>query len=363
MSRVLLPVLALLVGCAPPDQGFWPKSQVSPGMLADMARLDFLDPIEDVPPSWTRDHLDFPGDPGWAEELEDDPPEIAMSLEAVLQRTRWGESLARCQIEVGFRDVGDDDDSSQGSDLSVLVIPDATGTCAYTALRPEEIEDPVGFGTGEDDWELSGTLSGADTIYLHSETTTLTLHRQEIGAGQVRYEVPSCSIADFPFGQVFDLEVPSLEGAAIPGFYVEEALAVGPDLRFREPVVSLSADILYHRADSPIYGVWDDLGPPPVVLGEALEPDRMIFVRNHTEGSRAPFEALACLPPDRQMAVGPEALALLEANPDRVTEAYYIAFQVDTVFNTPAFEAPWGQTVYARSTVSESGEVHLYEAD
>ena len=242
MFRVVLPVLALMAGCASPDQGFWLKNSHSPGLPGDVARLDFLDLPDGAPPSWDRDHLDFSGEPGVDEELEETPPEIEMSLEAVLQRTRWGESLGRCQIEVAFREAETDPAPSQGSASPMILLPETAGTCAYTALAPEEAGDPVGPGSGEDDWELLGTLSGSDVIYLHSETTTLTLHRQEIAGGKVRYELAECSIADFPFGQVFDLEVPSLEGAAIPGFYVEEALAVSPDVWLREPLVSLSAE-------------------------------------------------------------------------------------------------------------------------
>ncbi len=297
------------------------------------------------------------------EELEETPPEIEMYLEAVLQRTRWGESLGRCQIEVAFREAETDPAPSQGSASPMILLPETAGTCAYTALAPEEAGDPVGPGSGEDDWELLGTLSGSDVIYLHSETTTLTLHRQEIAGGKVRYELAECSIADFPFGQVFDLEVPSLEGAAIPGFYVEEALAVSPDVWLREPLVSLSAETLYHPADTSLHGVWDDLGVQPEVLGERLAPERMIFARNHNEGEFQPFEALACRPPDRQMVIRPEVLAHLQANPDPETHRYYIGFQVDTALSTPAFMAPWGQTVFARSTVSESGEIHLYTTE
>jgi hypothetical protein len=334
-------------------------------MPSEVSGLDFLDEPESEPPTWTQDHLDFPGDPGNVEEIEEVQPEIEMSLEAVLQRNRWGESLGRCQIEVAFREksVPMDPAPQPVSTPTIIALPTDPGTCAFTALAPMEAGAPMGGGSGSDDWELEGSLSGSEVIYLHSPSTTLTLHRQALDGGRVRYELPSCTIADFPFSEVFDLEVPALEGAAIPGFYVEEALGVGPDLSMTAPVVSRSVETLFHPADEPLYAVWDDVGPPPEVLGHRLEPTRMIFVRNHRVDEHQPFEALACRPPDRQMTLGPDTLAALRANPDADTEHFYLSFQVDTVFSTPEFEAPWGQTIFARSTVSESGDVHLYAVD
>jgi len=365
MFRFVLPFSVFSVGCAAPDQGFWNQSAVSAGWPDDMARLEYLEAGESSPPSWDVRHRDFPGAPGNHETVEDEPPEIEMAFEAVLQRTRWGESLGRCQIEVSFKEKAEpiEDGPPSGNPAQVILLPEDVGTCAYTALSPAEAGAPMGDGGGADDWQLEGTLSGADTIYLHSAETTLTLHRQPIAGGSVRYELPSCTMADFPFGHVFDLEVPHLEGAAIEGFYIEEALAVGPDVTLREPMVSLSAETLFHPADRPMYATWNDGGSPPEVLGDHLEAHRRIFVRNHNEGEHHPFEALACLPPDRQMTLHPETLSALRANPDPVTEHYYLAFQVDTVFTTPEFEAPWGQSVFARSTVSESGEIHMYESD
>ena len=365
MPRFVLPLMSLVVGCASPEQGLWSHSVVSPGIPSDVAGLDFVDEPESDPPAWTQDHLGFPGDPGDAEEIEEVQPEIEMSLEAVLQRNRWGGSLGRCQIEVAFREksVPTDPAPQPTSTPTTILLPTDPGSCAFTALAPMEAGLPMAEGSGSDDWELEGSLSGSEVIYLHSPTTTLTLHRQALDGGRVRYELPSCTIADFPFSQVFDLEVPALEGAAIPGFYVEDALAVGPDLIMAAPVVSLSVETLFHPVDEPLYAVWDDSGPPPVVLGDWLDPARMIFVRNHRVDEHQPFEALACRPPDRQMTLDPDTLAALWANPDAHTEHFYLAFQVDTTFSTPAFEAPWGQTVFARSTVSESGDVHLYEVD
>lgn len=363
MFRPMLLILGLASGCAAPDQGFWNHSPVSPGWPDDMARLEFLEDRDPAPSPWDVRHRDFPGQPGHTETIDEEPPEIEMSFEAVMQRTRWGESLGRCQIEVAFREKSDPEDTGPppGNPGDVIWLPETSGECAYTALRPMEPGAPGGEGDGADDWELEGSLSGADTIYLHSPQTTLTLHRQAVSGGKVRYELPSCTMADFPFGQIFDLEVPHLEGAAIPGFYIEEALAVGPDVTVRQPMVSLSAETLFHPSDRPLVAVWDDAAAPPEVLGDRLDARRMIFVRNHHEGEHHPFEALACLPPDRQMTLPPETLAALQANPDAATEHYYLAFQIDTVFETPEFEAPWGQSVFARSTVSESGEIHLYD--
>jgi len=364
MSRAVLSLCALVIGCSQPEQVLWFQSGDSPGMPADPATLEDLEARQDGSTSWIAGQLDVPGLPGVTETIDEPAVEFEMALEAVLQRNRWGRALGRCQIEVAFRIKNTGEvDGNGGPSSDMILIPEDYGSCAYTDLAPAESRGAEVSLTDEDDWELSGTISGADAIYLHSATTTLTLPRVNLSDGGVRYELTDCSEADFPFGQIFDLEVPSLEGASIPGFYVEEALAVGPDVWLLEPMVSRTEEVLIHPTDQSIVGIWEDLGPSPRVLGDVLAADRVIFLRNHLHGETMPFEALACRPPDRQMTISPESLAPLRANPDPVLEDYYIAYQVDTVFKTPSFEAPWGQSVFARSTVSESGEVHLYTAD
>jgi hypothetical protein len=68
----------------------------------------------------------------------------------------------------------------------------------------------------------------------------------------------------------------------------------------------------------------------------------VIRLKQPWAASHHPSEALACLPPGRQMTLHPKTLVVLRTNPDPVTEHYYLAFQVDTVFTTRELEAPWG---------------------
>jgi len=364
VSRVVLTMVGLLSGCAQLDQGFWSQSIHSAGWPADVARLEFIDSRDEDPYGLSPGPLDPPAVPGVTEEVDEPQPEIEMSIEAVLQRTRWGASVGRCQIEVAFRPKASSSSETPETPAGVqILLPEDPGSCAYTHLTAMETADPTGGSSGEDDWELEGTLSGADVIYLHSAEQSRTLHRQEIAGGVVRYELESCTEEDFPFGQIFDLEMPHKEGAAIAGFYMEEALAVGSDVVLMEPMASLEAEVLFHSIDEPLYGVWSELGPPPLMMDGRLEAQRMIFLRNHERGETTPFEALACRPPDVQMTLPPDTLEILQFNPDLETEDVYVAYQVDTVYSGHGRVAPWGQTVFSRSTVSESGDLHLFMED
>ena len=162
MLRTVLPLSVLVVGCGAPDQGFWNHSPVSAGWPDDVARLEYLDAREPAPDGWDVRHRDFPGGPGNYEDIEELPPEIEMSFEAVLQRTRWGESLGRCQIEVAFRQKTEADDGGPppGNPAEVILLPETPGECAFTALSPAEAGAPGGDGTGGDAWELEGPKPG-----------------------------------------------------------------------------------------------------------------------------------------------------------------------------------------------------------
>jgi len=310
-------------------------------------------------------------------EDEADPASIQMWIEAVFQRNRWGDGLGRCQVQVAFRRLAppsDDIPEEPATDpgLPQIELPEESGDCLYTNLVPTDPIDPDDVihdepppddVAGLDDWFVSGDMAAGEEIYLHSWDTTLVLTRQTLDRGELRYELEGCDESVFPFNQVFDLEVPFLEDAEIPGFYVDDAIAVGHDVWVTDPIPSLSAEVYFHPDGEAISFGWEHLGATPVVDEEILMPQRMIFARNHYEGEFIPFEALACLPAGTEMSLLAEDVTQLAMNPDEETEEYYVALQIDTVYESPAFTAPWGQTVMSKSTVSQSGEVHLYEVD
>lgn len=387
MPRTVPILVVFLIGCHP-DQKFALLVDESPA--GTWTRID--EPIEpnpelngDDPWPLVPTPIHVPGPPNDPEDPDSDEPDaptdetgIEMLLEAVLQRNRWGDGLGRCQIQVAFRklapptDPPPEDPTSETGPVHIE-LPDEAGRCVYTDLMPLEPTEDGESGDDEihdeppesadDDWFLSGDVDIGDEIYLHSWETTLVLKRQPLEHGDLRYELETCDEAHFPFEQIFDLEVPFIEDAEIPGFYVEQAIGVGHDVIVTDPVPSSTVETYFHPQGDLIAFVWDELGEAPIIDDTPLVPQRMIFARNHFDGERTPFEALACQPIHTNMDLSSEDIAHLKSNPDATTEEYYLTLQIDTVYTAPAFEAPWGQTVLAKSTVSESGEVHLYSAE
>jgi hypothetical protein len=377
------------LGCSS-EQGIGVLKEASPPGALTLADVD-PNPVpvvdEDADPwNLVPRPIRIPEVPSQPEEPEPDEEEeyedigIEMMIEAVLQRSRWGDSLGRCQVHVAFRRVQDEaeaaplGDAPAGSEGAIHIeLPSDAGVCLYTDLTPPEvdlgeevpedemIDEPVPGGDPDaDDWYLSGDIEGGEEIYIHSWDTTFVLTRQEVAHGELRYELEGCDESVFPFDQVFDLEVPYLEDVEIPGFFMEEAIGVGHDIRISGPVPARTVETYFHHQGAPIDFTWDELGDAPVIGDQPLVAQRMIFVRNHFEGEHVPFEALACRPDGSEMTLPAADLEGLESNPDIDTEDYYMALQIDTVYELPEFMTPWGQSVMSRSTVSDSGEVHLY---
>ena len=144
----------------------------------------------------------------------------------------------------------------------------------------------------------------------------------------------------------------------VPGFVVEDAFVVGTDVQILEPH-SPGQEVLHSAADV-LSAVWEDGGVVPDVGGEAASVERFIWARNRRVEEQMPFEALACSPSGMNMDLNQDDLAQLQPNFDGEEEVNVLSFQLDTVVTSPAFEAPWGQTIHVRSTVSDGGDILLY---
>lgn len=307
-------------------------------------------------------------------------PNVSMSLDVALQRMSWGENVSRCQIQIAFHKLAegegpanDPGEHESGGD-NIIDIPEDPGTCIYSPLNLEGENAPPteegnhddGTDPNDDNWQEAGDLSAAPEIYLHSAERTITLHQQPLEDGRVRYEWDGCDPDTFPFGEVFDVEVPNHDGDdSLPGFYVVEAFGVGPDMLLAEPIPN-DAFRLNVRNDEDIWAAWTHDGDAPLVRGQPMERDVKLFIRNYqwtSEGGTPEFEALACDPPGDWSEVRTEDLQLLVPNVTDVApeSPYYAAFQVDAHYDSPQVELPWGQTLKVRSTVTEGGTMHLWE--
>ena len=198
----------------------------------------------------------------------------------------------------------------------------------------------------------------ADVIELHSPQQTITLEQIGLEGDAVRYEWLDCDQDQFPFGQVFDLEMEDDPGLEVPGFLVEGAFAVGPDV-----AVEMVGSPYFHPQNADLHVSWMELHDWPTVRGEAVTVERIIWARNRMMDEPMPFEALACLPSGTEMTVSAMDWSKLEANESQQDRSHLVGLQIDTVANSPPFEAPWGQTISIRSTVSDGGNVHLVRAE
>jgi hypothetical protein len=313
----------------------------------------------------------------WPVEL-DEPwsgPEMDLSFDIALQRNGWGQNIGRCQIQLAFTNKGDDGWGSPEGPPVTVDYPQKAGECVYTDLTPmpSDSEDQGtsgnsgGGGDGvnpdEENWNLAGVFEGSDTVWLHSGYRSLALGRVQLDEGGVRYEWTGCNDEDFPFGEVFDVEVPPSEDEeGIQGFYVEQAFGIGPDMALLSPSDEPGdGGKVYHDSSEALTAVWEHDQPPPEL--HALELERRVDVvyRNFTKDMQ-PIEAVVCLPAEDMFTTEATAFEMLEANPDPMTQEVLLGFQVDAVYDSPPFMTPWGQSVRVRSLVTEGGNIHLYES-
>jgi hypothetical protein len=282
--------------------------------------------------------------------------DIELSIDVAIQRNKWGESLGRCHLQAALRtfDPKENEMVPYGESVgSRVILPQTPDTCVHSVLG--DPGPPIEPQSEEDNWQIAGEDVAAETIVLRSDQQTIVLEQVRLEGDSVRYEWTDCTEETFPYSQVFDLEMEDDPGLEVPGFIVEGAFAVGPDFAF----VGIGGDPYFHPQEEDLEVVWTELQEWPMIRGEPMEVERTVWARNRALDDPMPFEALACSPTDTRMVVGAQDWAQLEANDDEFDGVNLVGFQVDTVTNSPPFEAPWGQTISIRSTVSDGGDLHL----
>ena len=243
---------------------------------------------------------------------------------------------------------------SQGS---LVILPETPDTCVHSVL--DDPGPPMAPEGAEDNWQIAGEGVAAETLLLVSDQQTIVLDQVRLEGDSVRYEWIDCDQESFPFGQVFDLEMEDDPGLQVPGFVIEEAFAVGPDVSF----LNMDGQPYFHHQEDDLDVMWTELHDWPTIRGESVGIERILWARNRTMDDPMPFEALACLPSDTHIVVAAEDWSKLEANETQHDTTKLIGLQIDTVATSPPFEAPWGQTISVRSTVSDGGDVHLNRSE
>ncbi len=287
-------------------------------------------------------------------------PDIEFSIDIALQRSAWGTSIGRCHLQAAVRiyEPPDEDMSPYGeAGGTILEVPDDPLTCAHTII--EEQGEPIEIGGEGDNWAIAGEDIAAEEIILETSGQTIVLTATELESGSIRYEWEDCDQERFPFGKVLDLKLPDSDGAFIPGFTIDAAFAVGPDFEIVEP--QTAEPRIEHNQSTDLTLAWDDLHEMPRVRGENVSVERMIWARNRHMDDHQPFEALGCLPDNSGMTIGADQLRQLQGNAAGEEASVLLGIQIDTVVTSPAFLTPWGRTISVRSTVSDGGDLLLFE--
>ncbi len=361
--------------------------------LACMPDYQLLDPKrsnleEDPDETFLETEVEGDGDTEGENTFEDnqqidpndiDPNDIVpnLRLDAAIQHMGWGEQLTRCQIEVAFQRrhyQPREEDPNQGPPPER---PEEPGQCVFhREERPQG--DPNGGnggngnngGTGgngggsqPDDWFISGDLSGPDVLYLHSLERTITLQKVRAEDGMIRYEMADCRQETFPFGEIFDLEIPESNGngndqSAVPAAYIEAVLAFGPDIIIETP----ETDHMHHQyqgyASDGLYFSWDFAGPVPDMIEERMA----VRMTNNSNQPWVYNEGLDCIPDTRyDHQLWPEDLLQFTLSQYLGEGIFSIGLNVHGDYYGPEREDPWGNIFRARVNIMRGGMIELTE--
>ena len=300
---------------------------------------------------------------------------IQIFADIALQRHNFGEFIGRCQIQFAFSPVPPKEDTEETDEVDdtnvdmepwVVANPEKPGTCAFSIEpKPNEIQP----GDPDDNWYVSGSIVGPDEIYLHSDVVDLRLPVHTLEDGSLRYELPveDCDDISFPISSVLTLDVPEGETADIdnlPGFYIEEALVVGPDVIMTSPSVLPESGMEWmgQSIDEDMGVEWWFDGDIPTIDGLAVYPEVLIKIYNQDLSGSANNEWLVCRPSeDGRFSIPSEDLAQLTANSSTEDPNWFASVTIHTTTESPSFTVPWGEPVQLRAHISEGGTVVLYE--
>lgn len=290
----------------------------------------------------------------------DGEPEIDVRLDAAFQRNHWGRTVTRCQVQLSFSlpNEAEVDEEAHGNPIEIAR-PEEPGQCAFTEVDPDSLEDN---GGGQDNWYVSGGLSGPDEVLLVGDTADWTLELTQAEDGKLRYELVDCDVDTFPFGQALDLVVPSAE-ADLDAFEVSDALAIGSEVVLTNPGPDeLDANGRFNLPAGASFDLhWETPDGEPVLAdGELADRSWELRVQNEEYASNQAHQWLYCQPDaEGAMQLDPEHIALFEFNAGSHEESVETHVDLHLSTEAPQWETPWGRSVQVRTTISDGGPLYL----
>ena len=250
----------LFLACQSSDYAVRSQQQTAPAPLVSETDL-----------SSTEAHLvveTFVDNPEDLRELiTGEPDEVQVRIDLAMQRLHWGESLIRCQVQVAFERRAYPPPEEPSTPPESFNQPDGPGECAFTHRDPPEAQ-----ADSQQNWYVSGHLQGPDAIYLHGDQV-YELVRTQAEDGLVRYELRDCDEESFPAAEILSLEIPPTthevigdELAELPEVWMENIVAVGPDIQLLSPSANSAppTDWLHHAySGNDLELRWDQLQPIP----------------------------------------------------------------------------------------------------
>ena len=328
------------------------------------------DEEETIVESWEEAEEEAPQEPSVEDTQEISPEDIepSMRLDAAIQHMKWGDQLMRCQIQVAFSrrwypppeepepqegEEEEEPDPQQGQQPPQEP-PQNPGDCVFMRHeRPEQDGPPP----QQDNWFISGDIFGPEALFMHSDEQTIVLEKTMAEDGFVRYEMLDCRQDTFPFGEVFDLEIPASEGEdTVPEAYIEEALSFGPNIIIETPNNIPQNQQYQGFGEDGLFFSWSFGGSVPETA------DEEITVRL-TNNSNRPWnydERMECLPDSRS------EIDLTGSDLTQFTLSEYIGEGIFSIglnvhgdYYGPEREDPWGHMFRSRVNVARGGMMEL----
>ncbi len=295
---------------------------------------------------------------------------VYITFNGTIQRSGWGETTGRCQIEVSFLteaqksevEEAEEGDTSE-PDWVTLNQPENAGECVITIRDPDEwAQWQAEHVSEEDNWSARGTLYAGERVYLSSSERTLELELSEAEDGTLSYGTADCSADSFPFGRVFSLEVPEgIPEEGVEPFVLDDALAIGPDIILIQPDADdIENDTIVHYDDQPLLLEWNWDGGFPSARGEDVQRQVTATIRNNEVDGSTEIEVIVCnaeAAADGEgmfVEVSPELLQALSLS-DHVDGDYWQGIQIDSGVFAQDFVTPYGESFEMKSYVSIGG--------